>query len=185
MASKTNIQDEVRKIVNETASAATAKALEVAEQAKQKAAEVSSLAISKALDASTLAATKAAEAAAAAASIAASTSKDLEYIKADIAATKLDIKSINEKLDNKYVSKEDFRPTKDIVDKIEDKYSTKQELLAHSVANEAILSEIKTTLAKLVTTDQFSTVKTIVYGQVGLIVTGFITGLIYLLIRKP
>jgi phosphoribosylaminoimidazole carboxylase (NCAIR synthetase) len=141
------------------------------------------LAISKALDASTLAATKAAEAAAAAASIAASTSKDLEYIKADIAATKLDIKSINEKLDNKYVSKEDFRPTKDIVDKIEDKYVTKQELLNHSIANETALSDIKKILEKLVTIDQFSTVKTIVYGMCGLILIAFMSGLIYLVLR--
>lgn len=120
---KINIQDEIRRITNETASAATAKALEVAEQAKQKAAEVSSTAIAKALEAATLAATRAAEAAAAAASIAASTSKDLEYIKKDIADTKLDIKSINEKLDNKYSTKEETKIVSDRVQKIEDNLS--------------------------------------------------------------
>lgn len=115
MASKLSIQDEIRRITNETAAAATAKALEVAELAKQKAAEVSTLAIAKALDASTLAATKAADAASAAAQIAASTSKDLEYIKKDIADTKLEIGKINEKLDNKYSTKEE---TKVIADKV-------------------------------------------------------------------
>lgn len=108
---KSSIQDEIRRITNETAANAASKALEVAELAKQKAAEVSTLAIAKALEAATLAATKAADAASAAAQIAASTSKDLEYIKKDIAETKLDISKINEKLDNKYVSKEDAHIT--------------------------------------------------------------------------
>lgn len=108
---KLSIQDEIKRITNETAAAAASKALEVAELAKQKAAEVSTLAIAKALEAATLAATRAAEAASAAASIAASTSKDLEYIKKDISDTKIDIKAINEKLDSKYVSKEDARAT--------------------------------------------------------------------------
>lgn len=117
--SKVSIQDEIRRITNETAAAATAKALEVAELAKQKAAEVSTLAIAKALDASTLAATKAADAASAAAQIAASTSKDLEYIKKDIADTKLEIKNINEKLDNKYSTKEDTKIIEGRVESIE------------------------------------------------------------------
>ena len=183
MASRLNLQEEIRKITNETASAAAAKALEVADLAKQKAAEVSSMSISKALDASTLAAEKAASAAVAAAQLATATSLDLSYIKKDIADTKTDIKSINDKLDNKYVSKEDFRPTKDTVDKIEDRYSTKQELVAHSIANENVLKEIKVVLDKLVTADQFSTVKNIVYGMVGLILVSFMGGLIFLVLK--
>jgi hypothetical protein len=135
--SKLNITDEIRRITNETAANAASKALEVAEQAKSKAAEVSTLAIAKALEAATLAATKAADAASAAATIAASTSKDLEYIKKDISDTKLDIKAINEKLDNKFVTK-----------------------------------------------DEFSTVKTIVYGLVGLILTSVIIALMYTIIKK-
>lgn len=121
--SKINIADEIRRITNETAATAAAKALDVAEQAKVKAAEVSTLAISEALKAATLAATKAADAASAAAQIAASTSKDLEYIKADISSTKLDIKAINEKLDNKYLTKEDGRIVEVRVQKIEDNLS--------------------------------------------------------------
>ena len=182
---KVNIQDEIRRITNETAANAASKALEVAEQAKAKAAEVSTLAIAEALKAATLAATKAADAASAAAQIAASTSKDLEYIKKDIADTKNDIKSINDKLDNKFLSKEDFRPTKDFVDKIEDKFSTKQELVNHSIVNENAFNEIKKSLDKLVTLDQFSTVKAIVYGMCAIILTSVVGGLMYLIIRKP
>lgn len=136
---KINIQDEIRKITNETAANAASKALEVAESAKAKAAEVSALAISEALKAATLAATKAAEAAAAAANIAASTSKDLEYIKSDIAATKLDIKAINEKLDNKYQTKEDAKITENRVEKIEGNLS-KAVWIVLSVVFVAILS---------------------------------------------
>jgi hypothetical protein len=109
---KINIQDEIRRITNETAAMAASKALDVAELAKQKAAEVSTLAIAEALKAATLAATRAAEAASAAATIAASTSKDLEYIKKDIADTKSDIKDIKDKLDNHYVNKDDFSSVK-------------------------------------------------------------------------
>lgn len=181
---KPNIQDEIRRITNENAAAVAAKALEVSETAKQKAAEVSSLAITEALKVATLAATKSADAVSAAAQIAASTSKDLEYIKKDISDTKSDIKSINDKLDNKYVSKEDFRPTKEIVDKVEDRYSLKQDLINHSIANEAALKEIKEVLSKLVSTDQFSTVKMVVYGLVGIILTSVVGGLMYLLINN-
>lgn len=120
---KLSIQDEIRRITNETTAVATAKALEVAEQAKQKAAEVSSIAIAKALEAATLAATRAAEAAAAASSIAASTSKDLEYMRKDIAETKEDIKKINDKLDNKFSTKEDAKIVENRVLKIEDNLS--------------------------------------------------------------
>lgn len=116
---KTSIQDEIRRITNETAAQAASKALEVAEQAKAKAAEVSTLAIAEALKAATLAATRAAEAASAAANIAASTSKDLEYIKKDIAETKTDIAKINEKLDNKYSTKEETKTIADRVTSIE------------------------------------------------------------------
>lgn len=123
MASKQNITDEIRRITNETAALAASKALEVAEQAKTKAAEVSTLAIAEALKAATLAATKAADAASAAANIAASTSKDLEYIKSDIAATKADIKEINIKLDNKYSTKEETNVLNNRVLKIEDNLS--------------------------------------------------------------
>ena len=151
--SKVNITDEVRRIVNETASKATAEALAVSEQAKTKAAEVSSMAIAKALDASTLAATRAAEAASAAATIAASTSKDLEYIKKDISDTKADIKEIKDKLDSKYVTKEDF-------------------------------NGIKTELEKVMeNTNQFATVKAVVYGMCGLILTGVVGAIMYLIIR--
>lgn len=160
---KINLQDEIRRITNETAANAASKALEVAEQAKAKAAEVSTLAIAEALKAATLAATKAADAASAAATIAAATSKDLEYIKKDIADTKLDIKSINEKLDNKYSTKEEslnFRKecenTKVIVDGLENKFVTKE---------------------------QFSLIRGIVFGFVGLVLMAFASGLIYLVFR--
>lgn len=115
MASKINIQDEIRRITSETANLAASKALEVAELAKQKAAEVSTLAIAEALKAATLAATKAADAASAAATIAASTSKDLEYIKKDISDTKSDVKEIKDKLDNRYVTKDDFTVVKETI----------------------------------------------------------------------
>jgi methionine synthase II (cobalamin-independent) len=154
---KINIQDEIRRITNETAANAASKALEVAEAAKAKAAEVSALAISEALKAATLAATKAAEAASAAANIAASTSKDLEYIKTDIAATKADIKEINQKLDNKYTTKEEsLTLAKEVerIAKIVDSYS------------------------------QYPTVKAIVYGLAGLILTAVVGGLMYLVIKS-
>lgn len=163
MASKISIQDEIRRITNETAAAAASKALEVAESAKAKAAEVSALAISEALKAATLAATKAAEAASAAASIAASTSKDLEYIKADIAVTKLDIKSINEKLDNKYVTKEDFS--------------------LHSTTDDKYHAEQDRTRESFVTKDQFSVVKSIVYGLVSMVLVAFMSGLVFLVFK--
>ena len=151
--SKVNITDEVRRIVNETASKATAEALAVSEQAKTKAAEVSSMAIAKALDASTLAAEKAAAAATAAASVATATSLDLSYIKADIASTKSDIKEIKDKLDSKYVTKDDF-------------------------------NSIKTELEKVMeNTNQFATVKAVVYGMCGLILTGVVGAIMYLIIR--
>lgn len=159
--SKVNIADEVRRITNETASAAAAKALEVAEQAKQKAAEVSSLAISKALDASTLAATKAADAASAAATIAASTSKDLEYIKADISSTKLDIKEIKEKLDSKYTTKEETSALRKYIEDLAKIVESRSEMYS-----------------------QFSTVKSLVYGLVGLILIAFVGGLITLVLEK-
>lgn len=151
--SRINVQDEIRRITNETAANAASKALEVAEAAKAKAAEVSTLAIAEALKAATLAATKAADAASAAATIAASTSKDLEYIKKDIADTKSDVKEIKDKLDNKYVTKFDFDARGDL---------------------------IKTMVSK----EQFSTVRSIVYGMVGLILTSVMGGLMYLLIHK-
>lgn len=162
--SKLSIQDEIRRITDETASAATAKALEVSEQAKQRAAEVSSMAIAKALDASTLAATRAAEAASAAATIAAATSKDLEYIKKDIADTKTDIKEIKEKLDSKYVTKEEF--------------------VDHTRNQEKNQSELLIKLEKLITVDQFSTVRNIVFGMVAVILISVIGGIMALLISK-
>ena len=162
--SKVSIQDEIRRITNETAAAAAAKALEVAELAKQKAAEVSTNAIAEALKAATLAATRAAEAAAAAAAIAAATSKDLEYIKKDIADTKTDIKAINEKLDNKYL--------------------TKVEFTEHIINKEKDIAEINKSIERLVTTDQFSTVRNVVYGLVSVMLTSVVGGLMYLLIHK-
>jgi|ERR1035437_8193630 flagellar motility protein MotE (MotC chaperone) len=124
---KLNLQDEIRRVTNETAAAAASKALEVSELAKSRAAEVSSIAMAKALEVATLAATKAADAASAAANIAAATSKDLEYIKKDIADTKADIKAINEKLDNKYATKEELRITKEEVVKTQENCFTKKE----------------------------------------------------------
>lgn len=117
------IADEIKRITNETAAVAAQKALEVADLAKQRAAEVSSMAIAKALDASTLAAEKAAQAASAAAQVASATNLDLSYIKKDIADTKTDIKAINEKLDNKYQTKEDAKIVEGRVLKIEDNLS--------------------------------------------------------------
>lgn len=157
MANKMNLQEEIRRITNETAANAAAKALEVAEMAKTKAAEVSTLAIAEALKAATLAATKAAEAAAAAAQIAASTSKDLEYIKKDIAETKTDIAKINEKLDNKYTTKDEtssLRKELEETKKVVDSYS------------------------------QYPTVKAIVYGLCAIILTSVMGGLMYLVINK-
>lgn len=180
---KINIADEIRRITNETAANAASKALEVAEQAKAKAAEVSTLAIAEALKAATLAATKAADAASAAAQIAASTSKDLEYIKKDISDTKNDIKAINEKLDIKYVSKEEFLPTKEMYNKLEDKFALKQELINHARIDVDTFTEIKLSLNKLITVDQFSTVRAVVYGMVGLILTSVMGGLMYLLLN--
>ena len=151
-----NLQDEIRRITNETAALAASKALEVSETAKAKAAEVSTLAMTEALKVATLAATKAADAASAAATIAASTSKDLEYIKKDISDTKLQIEKINDKLDNKFVTKEEFNSRKEIVDKEVNSFINKSD---------------------------FSTVKAIVYGMVGLILVSFMSGLIYLVLR--
>lgn len=149
---KMNIQDEIRRITNETAASAAAKALEVAEQAKTKAAEVSTLAIAEALKAATLAATKAADAASAAATIAASTSKDLEYIKKDISDTKADVKEIKDKLDNKYVNKEDFQVVKaDLANTINtrEKFITKEEVLANENSIQRLSDKIDN-LARLV-----------------------------------
>ena len=109
---KINIEEEVRRVTNElsaqaagkalqVSNEASAKAAEVADLAKSKAAEVSTLAIAKALDVATLAAQKAADAAIAAAAIASATSGDLARIKEDV-------KEIKDRLDNKYVSKEEF-----------------------------------------------------------------------------
>jgi hypothetical protein len=139
--------------MNETASEAAGKALEVAEQAKAKAAEVSTLAIAKALEAATLAATKAADAASAAATIAASTSKDLEYIKKDIADTKADVKEIKDKLDEKYVTRADFLSRDVLID-------------------------------RMVTKEEFSLVRIIVYGMCALMLSSVIGGLMYLIINK-
>lgn len=157
MSKMSSISEEIRRITNETAAEATRKALEVTEAAKSRAAEVSTLAITEALKVATLAAAKAAEAASAAAAIAASTSKDIEYIKQEIATTKLDIKSINEKLDNKYVSKEEFKPTKDFVESLENKFVLRSE---------------------------FVTIRLIVFGACGLILAGVFSSLIYLVIRR-
>lgn len=157
---KQNIAEEIRRITNETAAIAAAKALEVSETAKSKAAEVSTLAIAEALKAATLAATKAADAASAAATIAASTSKDLEYIKKDISETKADVKEIKDKLDNEYVNKEEFR-------KVE-----------QEIANIIVYR------TNFVTKDQFSVVKSIVYGMVTLILVSVVGGLMALLIQK-
>src|ERR1035437_4081653 len=159
---KVNLQDEIRRITNETAASAASKALEVAELAKQKAAEVSTLAIAEALKAATLAATKAADAASAAATIAASTSKDLEYIKKDIADTKADVKEIKDKLDNKYVTKEEFSIIKSGIAQTETKVDGRSDLIA-----------------------QIPTIKAIVYGMVSVILLSVISGLMYILIHKP
>ena len=158
---RVNIQDEIRRITNETAAAAASKALEVAEQAKAKAAEVSTLAIAEALKAATLAATKAADAASAAANTATSTSKDLEYIKKDISDTKADIKEIKDKLDNKYVTKEEYITTKREMESINVLVSGRQE-----------------------TYSQFATVKGIVYGMVALILTSVVGALMYIILHK-
>lgn len=157
---RVNIADEIRRITNETAANAAAKALEVAELAKQKAAEVSTTAIAEALKAATLAATKAADAASAAATIAAATSKDLEYIKKDIADTKNDIKSINEKLDNKYTTKDEHLTLRKEVEEIN-----------------------KCVIGRAETYSQFATVKAIVYGLVSLILVSFVSGLIILVFK--
>jgi uncharacterized protein (DUF2147 family) len=143
---KMNLQEEIRRITNELAAGAEKKALEVSTQAmlkasevadlaKVRAAEVSSMAIAKALDASTLAAEKAAAAAAAAASVATATNLDLTYIKKDIADTKADIKSINEKLDNKYTSKEEFRTTRDLVNKLDAELKDLKQFQSTSLGN--------------------------------------------------
>src|ERR1035437_6989421 len=157
---KMNLQDEIRRITNETAALAASKALEVSETAKAKAAEVSTLAMTEALKAATLAATKAADAASAAATIAASTIKDLEYIKKDISDTKADVKEIKDKLDNKYVNKEEFSVVKQDLLQLQNKIENRSDLIA-----------------------QIPTIKGIVYGMVGIILTSFIGGLIYLLIH--
>jgi len=148
-----NIQDEIRRIINETSANAASKALEVAEDAKSKAAEVSTLAIAEALKASTLAATRSAEAVSAAATIAAATSKDLEYIKKDISDTKTDVKEIKAKLDDKYVTRVDFAARGDLI-------------------------------AQMITKEQFSTVRAIVYGMVALIMSSVVGGIMFLVIRK-
>jgi cobalamin biosynthesis Mg chelatase CobN len=120
---KIDITEEIKRITSEIAAEASAKALEVSTQATAKAAEVatlatakaaevSTLAVSKALDAATLAATKAADAATAAASIATATSLDLTYIKKDISETKKEVEMINTKLDNKFVTKDEFATVK-------------------------------------------------------------------------
>lgn len=158
---KLDIQEEIRRITSQTAADAASKALEVAELAKTKAAEVSTLAIAEALKAATLAATKAADAASAASTIAASTSKDLEYIKKDIADTKNDIKEIKEKLDNKYVNKEEFG------------------VLEKAVGCIAIKVD-----GRVETYSQFSTVKNLVYGTVGIILTAVLTSIVYLVVRR-
>jgi len=157
---RVNISDEIRRITSETATAAASKALEVSELAKSKAAEVSTLAIAEALKAATLAATKAADAASAAATIAASTSKDLEYIKKDISDTKSDVKDIKDKLDNKYATKEEVTL---VIKSIDDMINTR---------------------SMLVTKEQFSGVKTVVYGMVGLILTAVVIAIMTLVLRK-
>lgn len=158
---KQDLSDEIRRITGETAALAAVKALEVSESAKAKAAEVSTLAIAEALKAATLAATKAADAASAAATIAAATSKDLEYIKKDISDTKADIKQINDKLDNKYVTKED-----------------------HSILRKEVEDLAKIVVARSETYSQFGTVKNIVFGMVAIILTTAIGALMFLIIKK-
>lgn len=154
---KSDLIEEIRRITNETAALAASRALEVAETAKAKIADASTLAIAEALRAATLAATKAADAASAAAAIAASTSKDLEYIKKDISDTKQDIKSINEKLDNKYTTKDE-----------------------HSV----LRKELEETQRKVDNFSQYPTVKAIVYGMCALILTSVMGGLMFLIIKS-
>lgn len=154
---KLSIQEEIRRITNENAASVASKALEVADLAKQKAADTAALALTEALKVSTLAATKAADAASAAAQIAASTSKDLEYIKSDIAATKADIKEINIKLDNKY--------------------TTKEETLT-------LAKEVAEIAKRLESYNQYPTVKAIVYGLASLILTSVVGGLMFLIIKS-
>jgi hypothetical protein len=145
---KQDLTEEIKRVTSEIAADAAAKALEVSSTAAARASEVataataeaarvSTLAIAKALDAATLAATKAAEAAAAASAVASSTSGDIGRIKEDIIKINLAFDKINDKLDNKYVTKEEF-----------------------------------------------SIVKNIVYGMVGLILISFIGGLI-VIVMKP
>ena len=162
---KQDLTEEIRRITNETAALAASKALDVAEQAKAKAAEVSTLAIAEALKAATLAATKAADAASAAATIAASTGKDLEYIKKDISDTKSDVKEIKDKLDNKYVNKEEY--------------------LSHLNENVNHYNLVDKREDTFITKEQFSTVKIVVYGMVGIILSSVMAGLMYLVIHKP
>lgn len=152
----------------EVSSTAMAKASEVADLAKVRAAEVSSMAISKALDASTLAAEKAAQAAVAAAQVATATSLDLTYIKKDIADTKNDIKDIKLMLDDKYVNKEEFTNHLNIDLKYHDDEARRNDALH----------------ASIVTKEQFTTVQSIVFGLVGLILTSVFGGLMYMLIHK-
>ena len=109
---KAELTEQIRLVTSQISEASEKKALDVAAQAKAAAAEVSSIAIAKALDVSTLAAQKAAEAAAAAASVATTINVDISYIKKDIVDMKSDVKSINEKLDSKYVRVEDYAITK-------------------------------------------------------------------------
>jgi|ERR1035437_6147233 hypothetical protein len=128
MPPKIDISEEIRRITGEQATQAAAKALEVsnqasaknlevAEAAKQKAAEVSALAIAKALDTATLAAQKAADAAAAAAAIATSTQADLTRIKEEMSRLNDGFDKLNDKIDNRYVTKEDFALVKTNVEK--------------------------------------------------------------------
>ena len=172
MATKMNLTDEIRRITNENAASVAATALQVAEQAKQKAAEVSSLAIAEALRAATLAATKAADAASAAATIAASTSKDLEYIKKDIADTKSDIKEIKDKLDDKYVTK----TAMDVFVRANDARHVEEGKIVDKFANQVEKCAV--------ILEQFTTVKNIVYGATALILIAVFTSLVYLVVKR-
>lgn len=164
MAAKIDIQEEIRKIASEMAAGAEKKALEVSTAATMKAAEVSSTAIAKALDVSTLAAQRAADAATAAATIATTTSKDLEYMRKDIAETKADVKEIKNSLTDKFVEKEEF--------------------ISHLTSDLKYHDYEEREKAKFVTQDQFSTVKSIVYGMTGTILFAVLTSLMYLVIKR-
>lgn len=102
---KLDVGEEVRRYLDANAAQVASTALRVSDDAKAKAAEVSTTAIAEALKVSTLATQEAAKAVVAAAASATAFGTDMQYLKKDIA-------EIKDRLDNKYVSKDEFSSTK-------------------------------------------------------------------------